>query len=295
MKIIIILLVILVGFLISILLLYKKDLRKIKKELKDINDKKLDNTKIRSNSRDRDIEELLFEINKSLDGRQKTSIDYINKEKEIKETIASLSHDLRTPLTSIKGYVDLLLNRELASKEIEYLNIIKSRSKTLEDLVSSFYELSKLELKEYDYNLEYINIKEILTEVIVSFYDEFKLANLEPIVELGEGDFMIIGDRNSMERIFINLIDNGIKYSKDYFKVILSSNDKIRINFINATDYLEDKDIEKIFNRFFIMDTSRQSESTGLGLYITRKMIEDMGYSIEARLKDKNIDIEISF
>lgn len=295
MKIIIIFLIVIIGFLISLLLLYKKDVNEIYENLKDINIKKLDNTKIRTNSKDKYIKNLISEINSSLEDKQKLNIDYKNKEKEIKETIASVSHDLRTPLTSVKGYVDILLNRKLDEKEIEYLKIIKSRTKTLEDLVNSFYELSKLELKEYDYHLEYIDIKEILTETIASFYDKFIIEGIEPIIEISDDSFDIIGDRKAMERIFINLIDNGIKYSKSYFKIELKKENNIILNFVNDVDDLSEKDIEKLFNRFFIMDTSRQSESTGLGLYITRKMLEDMNYSIDANLKDENINIEILF
>lgn len=295
MKIIIIFLIVIIGFLISLLLLYKKDVNEIYENLKDINIKKLDNTKIRTNSKDKYIKNLISEINSSLEDKQKLNIDYKNKEKEIKETIASVSHDLRTPLTSVKGYVDILLNRKLDEKEIEYLKIIKSRTKTLEDLVNSFYELSKLELKEYDYHLEYIDIKEILTETIASFYDKFIIEGIEPIIEISDDSFDIIGDRKAMERIFINLIDNGIKYSKSYFKIELKKENNIILNFVNDVDDLSEKDIEKLFNRFFIMDTSRQSESTGLGLYITRKMLEDMNYSIDANLKDGNINIEILF
>lgn len=295
MEIIIIFLIVIIGILFSLLLLYKKDIKSLKEDLRDINTKKLDNTKLRGISRDIDINNLISEINKTLEDKQSLNIDYINKEKEIKETIASISHDLRTPLTSIKGYVDLLLKRDLDEKEIEYLSIIKSRSGSLEGLVEDFYELSKLELKEYEYNLEKIDLEEVLTDTIALSYEKLISKNIEPIIEIVKGDYSIIGDRNAMERIINNILDNGIKYSNSFLKIKLKSDDKIRLNFINDTFDLKEEDIEKIFNRFFVMDTSRQSESTGLGLYITRKMLEDMGFRIQAKLEGKNINIGIEF
>ncbi len=295
MEIIIIFLIVIIGILFSLLLLYKKDIKSLKEDLRDINTKKLDNIKLRGISRDIDINNLISEINKTLEDKQSLNIDYINKEKEIKETIASISHDLRTPLTSIKGYVDLLLKRDLDEKEIEYLSIIKSRSGSLEGLVEDFYELSKLELKEYEYNLEKIDLEEVLTDTIALSYEKLISKNIEPIIEIVKGDYSIIGDRNAMERIINNILDNGIKYSNSFLKIKLKSDDKIRLNFINDTFDLKEEDIEKIFNRFFVMDTSRQSESTGLGLYITRKMLEDMGFRIQAKLEGKNINIGIEF
>lgn len=296
MKIIIIILVILVGILISFLALYKKDIKTLSKDLNLINDKSLNISKINSNTNSKDLNNLILEINRTLKEKQTLDIEHKNKEKEIKEMIASISHDLRTPLTSIKGYADILSEKLDGEKEIEYIDIIRSRSKSLEELINSFYELSRFELKEYDYNLEYIDLKEVLLEVLASFYDRLTQKEIVPIVLIGEGDFKVIGDIKVMERIFINLIDNGIKYSSSFLKIELARKDgNIILDFINDTRDLRKEDIGKIFDRFFVLDTSRQSESTGLGLYITRQMIEDMGYKIDASLKSDNIRIRVNY
>lgn len=290
---IIIFLAIVIGLILRILL-YKKDIDNLYRELKYLNDKDLDITKLRSDSGERRMVALIYEINRTLEEKQRYSMDYNKKEMEIKEMIASISHDLRTPLTSIKGYVDMMEKRTEDETSLKYIDIIKSRSNTLESLIGSFYDLSKLELREYEYKLEYIDIKELLMEVLASFYDKFNQYNIEPVIELDNEKHRLIGDYKSLERVFINLIDNGIKYSSGYFKLRLREvESKTCIEFINSSKDLNQENIDKIFDRFFVVDTSRQSESTGLGLYITRKLVEDMGYTIDAGVVDQEVNISI--
>jgi len=277
-------------------ILYKKDIKELKDEINYILGKDLMTTRLKNSSRDKTLEGLVGEINRLLDRRQELDFSYKKKEEEIREMVASLSHDLRTPLTSIKGYVDILDESSLDERNKSYLTIIKKRVESLEFLTNSFYELSRLELKDYEYDLEYFDIGELLLEVVADFYHEFEKRGLEPSINIGKGDTRVMGDIKSMRRVFVNLVDNAIKYSTSFLEIVLETReDGLSIYFINDTEDLDDRTIGKIFDRFFIMDSARQSESTGLGLYITRKILEDMNYSIDGFLEDKNIKIRIDY
>lgn len=296
MKIIFIILIGMVILMVSLFILYKRDLKSISKELEFISGKSLDNRKIKITGNSKDINRLINSINQLLAEKQDLNIRQERKEKEIKEMIASISHDLRTPLTSIKGYTDLLIKKTTDPEDKKKLNIIKSRTEIMSDLIYSFYELSRLELKEYDFQLEYVDIKEILLELVASYYEKFQEKNIIPNINIEGDDLLVIGDEKSIVRILINIIDNAFKYSKSIIDIEVRDGEEfISMEFINDVENFNQADVKRIFDKFYIMDTSRQSESTGLGLFITRELINNMGHEIEADFEDEKIKIKIKW
>lgn len=296
MKIIFIILIGMVILMVSLFILYKRDLKSISKELEFISGKSLDNRKIKITGNSKDINRLINSINQLLAEKQDLNIRQERREKEIKEMIASISHDLRTPLTSIKGYTDLLIKKTTDPEDKKKLNIIKSRTEIMSDLIYSFYELSRLELKEYDFQLEYVDIKEILLELVASYYEKFQEKNIIPNINIEGDDLLVIGDEKSIVRILINIIDNAFKYSKSIIDIEVRDGEEfISMEFINDVENFNQADVKRIFDKFYIMDTSRQSESTGLGLFITRELINNMGHEIEADFEDEKIKIKIKW
>lgn len=288
-----VLLLIIIGLVLRIFL-YNRDVLFIADDLKFNRKKNLRSSKLIRQTGNKSLLRLIEEINLLIDDKQKISLESQANEKHIKEIVGSISHDLRTPLTSIKGYTELLYDRAKSEEEKKYLKIIHSRAEMMNNLINSFYELSKLELKELEYDLEYVDIKALLTNVIAANYENFLGKNIIPKVTIEDGNFEVLGDFQSIERVFNNLVDNAIKYGKDSIEIRLCREaGRIKTEFINGAEGLNEKDVENLFKRFFVMDSSRQSNSTGLGLFITKELVEHMGYEIEAKLLNKKINISI--
>ncbi len=296
MKTLVVILLMALVFVLARLVLYKKDIRNLKDELTFIKDGDYNSRRLIGSGDIKDINRLRSSINDLLEEKYLIKSSYMDQEEKNKEIIASISHDLRTPLTSIKGYTELLDRLVEDEKGREYLDIIRKRSELLSNLINTFYELSKFEAKSTSEKLEYVDLKEILTSTIASNYESFVSKGIEPSIGIEDGKFSVLGDYKSIERIFGNLVDNAIKYSDSQVAIDLFQEDgRIKTRFKNDNKDLREEDIEKLFNKFFIMDTSRQSESTGLGLFITKELVTRLGYDIVARLDGNKIEITIDW
>lgn len=279
-------------FLLAIIFIHKRDIKYIYKQIDESQGKY---SSIRMNSLNKDIENLVLAINNMYESNQKINIRLRNSEEELRRSIANLSHDLRTPLTSIIGYMQLLRSRDLTFEAREkYMTIIEQRANNLEKLIASFYKLSRIESSEYKFDLKAINLSKLLSESIALFYNDFIRNKLEPEVKI-QGELPnIIGDEKAVLRIFSNLIGNMIKYGKDDLAISLESQqDFIITRFSNAAPNLEEEQVKHIFDRFFTANLSRSEKNTGLGLSIAKALTEKMGHAISAELKNKTLEIKI--
>ena len=156
-------------------------------------------------------EELVTAVNGLLELRQKEEADYRRREQALRQQIANVSHDLRTPLTSIIGYLQLLEGDTLSQAEREeYLNIIEGRARALQSLIGSFYDLSRLDGGEYPIARERVDLYAILSELVAGFYNDLTASGLEVSVELAEGLPQVWGDAAAVLRVFTNLIRNAL-------------------------------------------------------------------------------------
>lgn len=286
------LLIVVIIVLISIIIKNKIELRKISKQIeKNLNEY----TNIKTSTIDRDIEKLVININLLYDERQKIVSENKRKEEELRASISNMSHDLRTPLTSIMGYLQMIkLENASEDDKKEYMDIIEKRTKSLQKLISSFYELSRIEGNEYKFDFKSVNLNNILCENIALFYNDFITNNIEPIISIDKGTKNIISDEEAISRIYSNLINNMIKYGKDYVKIELKQEDNCIITeFTNKVTELTEENVENLFNRFYTVDKSRNDRNTGLGLYITKVLVEKLGSSIWAELIDDKLKITI--
>lgn len=285
-------LIILIIILLTIIVNNKKEIRFITKQI-GIN--KQDYINIRTKSVDNDIENLVAKINLLYDENQRINAEKKKVEEEIKTSVANMSHDLRTPLTSIMGYIQLFKTDNISKEEKkEYIDIIEKRTKTLQVLISSFYDLSRIENNEYKFNLEKVSLSKILCENLAGFYNDFINNAIEPIIDIDENVADIISDKKAIVRIFSNLINNAIKHGKTYVRISLKE-DKgyIVTEFINGTSGLKEEDVSKLFDRFYTIDKSRNDRNTGLGLAITKSLVEQLGNEIEANLVGNDLVIKI--
>jgi signal transduction histidine kinase len=216
-------------------------------------------------------------------------------DRELRQAIANISHDLRTPLTSIMGYMQLIEDESLPlSERKEYIDIVKKRSKALQMLIGGFYDLSRLEAKEYKFELKTINLYNVLSDTIASYYNDFVRGGIEPHIELEENAKPVIIDENAARRIFSNLMQNLLRYGKDEAAITLKQKEgHISSVFSNQALDLKEEDVKHLFDRFFTGDRARTDKSTGLGLAITKQLVEQMGHKISAKLENGRLSIEI--
>ncbi|SDP82181.1 sensor histidine kinase [Clostridium gasigenes] len=283
--IIIILLLVIIGIFIALYIFYTSELKNINTQLKKINETKT-NSKILLTSSNKELRKLIIEVNKNIEENQKSEAIYKRLDLGIRQSIANISHDLRTPLTSVMGYIHLIEDENLEKEErSEYLDVIKNRTRDLEELITSFYDLSRLEGKEYKFEMTFININNIMCEVLGSFYKDLLKSNIKSIVEVEETPYFIIGDNIAIKRVISNLVQNIIKYGEgDVIFSLKRNGDYIVTIFENKAEKITKEDVEKLFERFFTADRSRTGKSTGLGLAITKELVNQMGHEIKAEL-----------
>lgn len=287
-------LIILIIILLTIIVNNKREIRFITKQI-DVNKREYIN--IRTKSVDKDIENLVTKINLLYDENQRINAEKKKVEEEIRTSVANMSHDLRTPLTSIMGYIQLFRSENISKEEKdEYIDIIERRTKTLQVLISSFYDLSRIENNEYKFNLEKVNLSKILCENLAGFYNDFVNNSIEPIVDIDDNVPDMISDEKAVVRIFSNLINNSIKHGKSHVKISLKEdNGVVTTEFTNGTSGLKDEDVNKLFDRFYTADKSRNDRNTGLGLAITKSLVEQLGNEIEAKLVGEDLVITIKW
>ncbi|MDM0459287.1 HAMP domain-containing sensor histidine kinase [Clostridium perfringens] len=280
--------------LLIIFILKTKEINRLTLELKKLNSEgKIE--KLRLSLPNKNIENLIVEINTLIDDKRKMENIYKEKDMELREAIANMSHDLRTPLTSIMGYVYLLNDDKLDKEERkEYLKIIEKRSLVLNDLITNFYGLSRIQADQYEIKFEPVNLELVLGEIIAAFYETLDYKFGEPEINIEEGLGPVLGDKQALNRIFTNLIENIIKHGEGEVKISLKKKNKyIVMEFSNKAEELESKDVNRIFEKFFTKDRMRTGQNTGLGLAIVKLLVEKQGQKIEAKKVRNRLAINI--
>lgn len=294
MRYLIIILVMLVIGLIIFIIKTNGELRFISKQIEKSQGEYIN---IHTKSLGTEIEEVVSKINSLYDENQKVNAEKKSMEDEIRQSIANMSHDLRTPLTSIRGYIQLLKSGDINLEEREeYIEIVERRTKSLEVLISSFYDLSRLHSSEFKFELKKINIRNILCDNIATYYNEFVNKEIEPIIEIDENISSIVSDDKAVNRIFSNLIGNMLKHGNGKVEISLIEDDKyILSTFSNSAENLTEENVDKIFNRFYTADKSRSDMNTGLGLAITKSLVEGLGNEVYAELINGMLNIKIKW
>lgn len=267
-------------------------MRKAIKEIKRGFSEKLytdTNTPIMLSSYDKLVSSLANDINVELKELQKQKHRYIQGDKELKNAITNISHDLRTPLTTICGYLSLLDKEEKSEHIARQLSIIKNRTFALKQLVEELFRYTTIisDTENSVYTETVIN--NVLEDCISSYYAIFKEKGITTNINLCEQKIVRSVDKTALLRIFNNVIDNAIKYSEGDLTISLFENGKIV--FSNHTSDLNEIQIGKLFDRFYTVNTARKS--TGLGLSIAKALIEKMDGNISADYSNNVLSIII--
>lgn len=237
---------------------------------------------------DKDIEELAGNINQLIDLAVQSNRDRIRSDRELRQAIANMSHDLRTPLTAIIGYTKLLeVSTVTDEKRQEYMSIIRATADRLHTLLHEFFELSLVQSTEYHLKLEPVQMNALLWEVLTGFYDQFIENQIEPDLQITDEPLIADVDPSAVKRVFENLISNVIRHTTGTVAISLKENEgNILLIIKNQADNLSEQDIDKLFDRFYTADRSRSSRRTGLGLSIAYSLMLKMNGRLTARLQD---------
>ena len=266
--------------------LIKKSIKETEKSLENI--LKTDTNNLITVS-DKSVKNLASFLNRELKNLRKERLQYENGNQELKRTITNISHDLRTPLTAIRGYVDLLQEENLPQKGEEYLKIINKKVGELTELTRQLFDFSKTIDTDMDLVKENSCINELLEETLVGYYPIFKEKNIVPEISICEEKVYREINKASITRVFENIFSNVVKYSNGNFKVELKSDGKII--FSNNATSLDATTVQKIFDRYFSVENAK--ESTGIGLSIAKQLVELNGGSISADYVKNVLVIEV--
>ncbi|GCD10117.1 sensor histidine kinase [Clostridium tagluense] len=286
---IIIFLVLILAVALIKLHLYKREIGAITKQIKNFRVRE-NNKKVNTEIADKYIEDLAFEINEYLELYRRNEQEKVMFENTLKQGIANMSHDLRTPLTSIIGYLKLLKKNGIDKEEA--LEIIENKTNKLNVLINDFFELASIESEDYELEMTKVNLTNIVRDEILSFYEAFESKGVEPKISISDKAIFIMGDKDSLERILDNLLSNTLKYAEKDIKIKLEEcDDKVIFKISNICTGIEEEDALHMFDRFYMADKVRTGKGVGLGLSIVKSLMEKMNGVIISKLEENRISI----
>ncbi len=276
--------------------MYKKQIKSLSEQLNFIrrNDT---NRQLELSLRAKEFQDLAKQLNAVLTQSRDERAALHKAEQAFKKAITNVSHDLRTPLTSVVGYIEMLENKKTTRVEREaYYRIAKDRIRHLVQMLDDLFELARIESDEYALQLEKINVCQIFVETIYLFHRDFIGKHAGPQLQLPDVPLYIIGDAQALQRILGNVIRNALTHGEGDFKVqVEKSNGKVRMQFQNRATDLEEPEVGKLFERFYTADASRRRKTTGLGLSITKSLVEMMNGEIMAEKREDAFVLTILF
>ena len=243
------------------------------------------NTLIDISGNDRYMRSLANAINTQLRKLRKERNRFWQGDMELKHTVTNISHDLRTPLTAICGYLDLLEQEEKSETVERYIEVIRNRTELLEQLTEELFRYSVIMTTEGNGEREPVVINRILEESIAAFYTAFHERNIVPRIQMPDSKVVRNLEPFILSRVFSNLLSNAIKYSDGDLDITLSETGEII--FTNTAAGLNEVQVGKLFDRFYTVESARKS--TGLGLAIARTLIEQINGTISARYVDNRL------
>ena len=290
------LLLIIIGILLLIIFVLLAKVYFLRKSAQEISEAFRDrltadtNTLIDISTRDPYMRQLAADINMQLRLLRKQRHKYLTGDRELKEAVTNISHDLRTPLTAICGYLDLLDKEDKSENTSRYLSLIGNRVEAMKQLTEELFRYSVI-LSTGDLVLEPVCVNGVLEESIAAFYGALTSRDIQPEIHITENRIERQLNREALGRVFSNILNNALKYSDGDLAITLR--DDGDIVFSNTASALNEVQVGKLFDRFFTVEAARNSN--GLGLSIAKTLVEQMGGFILAELENKKLNIRIQF
>lgn len=286
-----------IGILIAIIIALLVKIHILQKSVKEIEiafaDRLVTDTNILIDisSSDKNVRRLANTINGQLRKLRTERRRFQQGDLELKNAVTNISHDLRTPLTALCGYLELLEQEEKSESVNRYIEIMKDRVDILTQLSEELFRYSVIISTKDNITKEQVIINTVLEESIAAFYTVLTERNIVPDIQISEIKVMRMLDRSALSRVFSNLISNVIKYSDGDLKIVLSENGEIV--FSNMASGLDEIQVGRLFDRFYTVEAARKS--TGLGLTISKTLVEQMKGTISAIYENNRLSIHIFF
>lgn len=275
----------------------KRELRKIKEELKETTDKSY-NRQVRVDLFDKDLTAMTTQLNKNLDYQKQLKLETEKAEKSIRRSVSDIAHDLRTPLTVMKGNLQMLRMEEtLSEKGAQYVEACVQKADEMREMADDFFQLSLLESDLEAVERKRVDMTEALLQFLVAQEAVIRTKGLEPDVVFPQKSIFALADENLLGRMFGNLLNNVLRHAKgDTFQIRLEELDaECVITFSNMVDAPETLNVEALFERTYRGEKARTGNGAGLGLYIVKLLAEKQKGSVKARLQENILEISVIF
>ena len=278
-------------------IIYRRQVEGLSRQTAFLNEKKTE-LKINTDLNAKELKSLAAEIKRLNDRFNETKISLIKQDAALRETITNLSHDIRTPLTSLDGYFQLLASEKIdQDKKEHYLGIIRNRIESLNSMLDELFTYAKLQDINYSIELSELDITAVTADILMSFYDDIAGRGEEPVVSLPDEPVLINGNKEAYTRVVQNIIRNALVHGKNLSislrreatDVIFECSDEL----LNPDTVI---DTSRVFDRFYKADKARtNAKGSGLGLAITKELVERMGWKISAECRDGRFSIRVLF
>ena len=265
------------------------EIRNIIRDLEDITEKDT-NILLTTSSGDKSIKSLVDSLNKELKKLLSIKREYSKGVVDVKKSAENIAHDIRTPLTVIKGYVDLLEEEDLSEEGKKCLEIIKGRTRYMKEMTDELF-LSLSMKSRGVLSLFDIDAKSVLEEALVSFYNEFKKKGMTPSIITPNDKVILKADSKALYRVYSNIISNALKYGEGEFNVQMD--EKGNITFSNYAPNMDSVEANKLLDRYYTISDAKAS--SGIGLSISNEILQEMGGELKVRLDNKRLYISIIY
>lgn len=279
----------------AVILSLFKQLKTIRQNLDFIRENKT-NMKLTSDTPFRSANDLIDSINSMLDTSDRTLAAYSSESRSLKDSLTGISHDIRTPLTSLGGYFRLLEASSDESERQKYYGIIDARINDLNIMLEQLFTYTKLQNNSFDIETCRVDLTACVIDTVLAFYARFNELGISPRISVDEAPVYICGNEDALHRIFQNILKNAAEHGCGEISVSFSAeNGKALFNCSNKCKTPENIDISGVFTKFYKADPARSDTSTGLGLTIAKELAERLGGSIGAELTGDDFSVWVSF
>ncbi len=284
-----------VIILILIICDYRRQVKKICRHLAFLKDHRT-NMRLSASLPFSELNDLIDGVNEIIDLSHKIEFSAQRNEIGLKETITNLSHDIRTPLTSMDGYFQLLQQCASEQERLHYIAVIQSRISVLKEILEELFTYAKLQNEAYTLELESLDFGKCVRDTVFSFYDEFQNKGIVPKISFCEVQLPIIGNEEALHRTIQNIIKNALEHGdSSIFLGLTCKKSEVVFCCSNNVQNPDKIDPLKVFTQFYKADSARTHNSTGLGLFIAKGLVERMNGWIIASLQGSIFKVEIGF
>lgn len=275
--------------------LYRRQIHEICRQL-EFMQKETTNKRIRTDLSKKEIINLAEKINRMADWQEEESLSIKSKEQQLKETLANISHDIRTPLTSMKGFFELYTQEGEPEKKEYFEQVIREKMDDLTVLLEELFTYTKLQNETYELQLVQQDFTKLVLDSLFSFYGQWKEKGISPVLSVDEDTVMVLCNDTAVRRIITNVLRNAMLHGDGNIEIRYQvKKDNVLLQCCNGFQNMEQPDMERVFERFYKGDSARRESSSGLGLSIAKELALRMDGSMEARTEDGRFLVELVF